>query len=347
MPIGWEKVPPPLEPRTKTVASAGSGAPALPGKSRDEEIEFARTEQFLAESPERTLNDVVLPAVVRSRIDTALSRILYHETLYHGWNLKKLDPHGARTALNFYGPPGTGKTLCAEAIAHHLGKTMIRVSYAEIESKYVGETPKNITAAFKKAKDTDSVLFFDEADSILGKRLTQVTQAADHSVNLTRSVMLMQLDHFDGVVIFATNLQQNYDSAFVRRILAHIEFELPDRACRERLWEQLLPVEVPREPVIDAAWLASISDGLSGGDLRTVILAAAGRAVQRVDQQRYVTRSDFEEEAQAVRRAKASVGAPAKTPITVEEEVPVSALPADVKAQYKLASGDDDPGGLK
>jgi ATP-dependent 26S proteasome regulatory subunit len=156
--------------------------------------------------------------------------------------------------------------------------------------------------------------------------------------------MLMQMDRFDGVVIFATNLQQNYDSAFVRRILAHLEFELPDEACRKQLWEQLLPIEVPREPGIDAQWLASVTKGLSGGDIRTVILTAAGRAVQRTADSQFVTRADFEEEAQEVRRAKDSIGTQARSPVRVVEEVPpVSELPSEVKGRYELATGGRDP----
>ena len=202
-----------------------------------------------------------------------------------------------------FGLPGTGKTFCAEAIADYLGKKIIKVNYAEIESKYVGETPKNITAAFKKAKETKSVLFFDEADSILGKRLTNVTQSADHGVNVSRSVMLLQLDNFDGEVIFASNLAKNYDGAFVRRILAHIEFELPDRECRVKLWNYLLAKEIPTAEDVNLEWLADESNGLSGGDILNVVIAAASRAVQRTGNSQKVLRSDLAEEIHWVRVA--------------------------------------------
>jgi hypothetical protein len=155
--------------------------------------------------PQRSMDDLVLPAAVRHRIDLALSQVDNHEILYQHWNLKKIDPYRVGTALNFYGPSGTGKSLAAEAIAHQRRQLFIDVSYAEIESKYVGDTPKNIEACFRQAAARDAVLVFNEADSILGSRLSNVTQSSDHSVNVSRAVMLSQLDAFGGLVVFTTN----------------------------------------------------------------------------------------------------------------------------------------------
>jgi SpoVK/Ycf46/Vps4 family AAA+-type ATPase len=299
-------------------------------------------ELFVPEWPQRTLGELVVPDAVLARIDTALSRIRFHEVLYRDRNLQKVDPRGSRVAINLYGPPGTGKSLYAEAIAHNLGRPLIRVNYAEIESKYVGETPKNITAAFRKAREARAVLFFDEADLILGRRLTQVTQSADHGVNVSRSVMLLQLDHFDGVVLFATNLARNYDAAFVRRILAHIEFSLPDEACRLRLWQLLLPAEVPVAADLAPGWLARESAGLSGGDILNVVITAASRAVQRAGEARRVCQWDVVEEVERLRRAKRAIGLPAagEGGVAVTEElVRPEESPADARARYERSAG--------
>lgn len=298
--------------------------------------DFPRMENFTPEVPQRSLNDVVLPNAVREQIYTTLNQIKYKEKLYNEWNLKKVDPNGSRTALNFFGPPGTGKSFAAEAIAHHLKKNIIKVNYAEIESKYVGETPKNITAAFKKAKESDSVLFFDEADSVLGKRLTSVTQSADHGVNVSRSVMLLQLDNFDGVVLFATNLPENFDRAFVRRILAHIEFVLPDLDCRKNLWNYLLPNELPRHSSIDISWLAEESEGLSGGDIRNVVILAAGKAVSRPADECQVLKSDIYDAILQVRNAREKVASKFLTCNTTirEEVIDPSKLSLQEQAQY-------------
>ncbi|WP_084502939.1 ATP-binding protein [Desulfatirhabdium butyrativorans] len=304
--------------------------------------EMSRMATFVPEAPIRTLDELVAPMPVKMQIDTALNRIRYHNVLYEDWNLKKIDPYGNRVAINFYGPPGTGKTFCAEAIAHHLNRTIIRVNYAEIESKYVGETPKNIKAAFKKAQEAKSVLFFDEADSILGKRLTQVTQSADHGVNVSRSVMLMELDRFDGIVIFASNLPANYDGAFVRRIMAHIEFILPDVDCLSRLWAYLLPDETPRAADVDTQWLARESEGLSGGDILNVIKLAASMAVTRNGDDRQIEQRDILQAISQVRNAQQKIGSKTSDmdytgarPVQIRQEViAAEQLPPDIQQAY-------------
>ena len=305
---------------------------------REKSDEMNRLEVFVTEEPKKSLDNLVVSSSVRSRVETALNQIHFHDVLYHEWNLQKIDPNGRRVAINLFGPPGTGKSFCSEAIAHHLCKKIIKVNYAEIESKYVGETPKNITAAFAKARETDSVLFFDEADSILGKRLTSVTQSADHGVNVSRSVMLLQLDNFDGVVVFASNLPGNYDAAFVRRILAHVEFELPDSECRMKLWDYLLPTEVPRARDITSKWLTDQSEGLAGGDILSVVKLAASRAVARTGEHQRLSKADILDAIAQVRNSKERVGAftNGHHKISVkEQDVSLDEIPPDAREQYE------------
>lgn len=224
-------------------------------------------------------SDLIFAPEVNRRIAALLCRIRHHRTLYEEWNLQKIDPQGKHVAVNFYGPSGTGKTRAAYALAAELGKPIIEVSYAELESKYVGVTSQNIEAAFAAAREHDAVLFFDEADSLLGKRLSRVTQASDHAVNTSRSVMLKQLDAFDGVVVFASNLVQSFDRAFVRRILEHIELPLPDTATRTLLWQRFITPRITGRGTLDWAALATASDGFSGGLILDAVKLACARAV--------------------------------------------------------------------
>lgn len=265
---------------------------------------------FAVRSPLRSMDDLVVPAAVRHRIDVALSQVDHHEVLYQQWNLKKIDPYRSGTALNFYGPSGTGKSLAAEAIAHRRGQRLIDVSYAEIESKYVGDTPKNIVACFRQAARCRAVLVFNEADSILGSRLSNVTQSSDHSVNVSRAVLLSQLDACRGLVIFTTNFPRNYDAAFVRRILVHVRFDLPDEPTRRLLWTTLVPAEIPRAAPLDTGLLAASSDGLSGGDIVNAVKAAAARAVRRERAHRVLRTGDLVAEIDAIRQARSEVGKP-------------------------------------
>src|SRR5260221_5236457 len=176
------------------------------------------------DAPRRQLANLVLTAETDRQVRTALAKIQYHDRLYHEWGLETVHPEGRGIAINLYGPPGTGKSFAAEAIADHLQRSIIRIDYAQIESRFVGDTPKNIAAAFEAAKESTSVLFFDEADSVLSRRATNITQAADYGVNVSRRTLLLQLELFDRVVVFATKLAANYYPAFVRSILAHAHF---------------------------------------------------------------------------------------------------------------------------
>jgi SpoVK/Ycf46/Vps4 family AAA+-type ATPase len=287
----------------------------------------AATPTFAPRKPLRAMSDLIIPQSVRHRIDLALSQVDNHEILYQEWDLKKIDPYRTGTALNFYGPSGTGKSLAAEAIATHRGQQLIDVSYAEIESKYVGDTPKNIEACFRQAAANNAVLVFNEADSILGSRLSSVTQSSDHSVNVSRAVMLSQLDAFVGLVVFTTNFPRNYDAAFVRRILVHVRFDLPDEATRRALWKTLIPEKIPRNESLDVAVLAGASAGLSGGDMVNVVKAAAGVAVTRVGADRVLRTTDLLAEIEAIRQAKSEVGKSPDHEVKVISTTPVDEVP--------------------
>ncbi|MGC4063907.1 MAG: AAA family ATPase [Polyangiaceae bacterium] len=259
------------------------------------------------EQPKRTLTDLVVSPRIRAQIDNALAMFKYRQILGEEWGFDESDSGASALTINLYGPPGTGKTLCAHAISGSLGRPLLNVNYAALESKYVGDTSKNILEAFRRARAASAVLFFDEADSVLRKRFAQVTQSTEHVVNVTRSVLLVELERFNGIVVFATNLIEGCDPAFFRRMVAHVEFELPDLSCRRSLWEGLIPSKVPRDSNVTAQWLATESDGLSGGELQKLTWRAACRAVQRSKEERRLTRDDFLAEFGLLRTSKVSV----------------------------------------
>ena len=274
---------------------------------------------FVPRKPMYTFEQVILPDAVRSQFRTLRSRIANHRLLYEEWELGKIDPQGRHVAFNLYGVPGTGKTMCVEALADELGKDIIDISYAEIESKYVGDTGKNITAAFRAASESNSLLFFDEADSILGRRMTNVTQAADHGVNVARAVMLKQLDAFDGIVAFATNLSKNFDTAFVRRIAQHIEIPLPNEAGRRVLWEKMVSPKVPGRENLQWDRLVADSEGFAGGDIKNAVVNALAYIASLEGERRRASDAVFLQEIANVHHAKRNVGS--SPIIRVKEEI--------------------------
>ena len=182
--------------------------------------------------------------------------------------------------------------MAAHAVAKQLGLKMICVDYAEIESKYVGETSKNLSSLFKIASETGALIFFDEADALLSKRVTDMHSAADVSVNQTRSVLLTLLNDYKGIIIFATNFIQNFDAAFLRRIRYHIKFNLPDKNLREKLWRFYVPEKLPLSDDVDFSILAEKFKDVSGSDIANAVFSAAVSSAR--EKSETVTQEKFE-----------------------------------------------------
>lgn len=247
-----------------------------------------------------SVNDLVLPQKTKAELDRAIGLRTYQAEVFQEWGFSETHKFDNKMIINLYGEPGTGKTMAAHAIAKSLGKKLVLINYGDIESKYVGETPKNIQAAFEFAKANDAILFFDEADAILSRRVTNMTSATDTSVNQTRSVMLTLLNDYNDTVLFATNFISNYDPAFMRRILVHIEFSLPDLDIRKKLFERYIPKKMPHH--IDIDEIAKISDGLSGSDIANAVLLAA--FATKTDKRSIVTHHDLQEKVEAIQKSK-------------------------------------------
>ena len=224
----------------------------------------------LVESPKWTLEEIALSKSTLEQIDEMIAYIQNKDKLLTEWQFERFLKTGSALSVNFFGVPGTGKSITSEAIAHKLGMSIIRVNYGEVESSLVGGTSENLVSIFQKAQKSNSLLFFDEADSVLSRRIENLSQAADHGVNSAKSTLLTLLDKFDGIIVFATNLFDNYDEAFVRRILFNVEFLPPDLEMRQQLWRFHLSEKVPREVSYDQ--LAVLSEGLCGGDIRNITI---------------------------------------------------------------------------
>ena len=228
-----------------------------------------------AVEPRRSFDDVVLPERTLRSLNHALAIVRKHDLIFRQWGLAERHDTGMGLAFHFAGPPGTGKTICAEALAYSLDRRLLVVRYAELESRWVGQTAKHVAAVFRAAERQDAVLFFDEADAIAGRRFSSVQAAVEREANSVVNVLLHELETFPGVVIFATNLASNMDPAFERRIRTHILFEMPSAEERERIWQvQLHPRKTPLADDVDFRALAEAYPR-SGGDIKNAVLKAA------------------------------------------------------------------------
>jgi SpoVK/Ycf46/Vps4 family AAA+-type ATPase len=284
-------------------------------------------------TPGRTLADVVLPAQTRRMLEQALGQVQNHALIFRGWGLGERHSSGRGLTFNFAGPPGTGKTICAEAVAHALGMKLLIVDYAEAESMWVGQTPKNIAGLFRSAANQDAVLFFDEADAIAMRRSSGSILPHDREMNLTVNVLLRELEAFNGIVIFATNLAANFDPAFERRIRTHVLFEMPGAEERAQIWKlQIHPAKTPLAADVDFVKLAE-RYAVSGGDIKNAVFkaAAAAAAEPGPDFGKKITQGHFEKAMEEVISAHSimqqSVFSEAAAPLP--EPVPAAVAPAE------------------
>ncbi|MEB3883438.1 AAA family ATPase [Lyngbya sp. CCY1209] len=224
----------------------------------------------LSETPQWRLDEIALSKSTREQIEEMIAYVNNRDKLFVEWEFNRFLKTGKGLSINFFGPSGTGKSITAEAIAHQLEMSIIKVNYGELESELVGGTSKNISKVFQESEKSRSLLFFDEADAVLSKRISNLSQAADYGVNSAKSTLLTLMDKFNGVIVFATNLFENYDDAFLRRIIFNVEFPVPDREMRTQLWQFHLSKNIPKNISYERA--TEMSEGLCGGDIRNITI---------------------------------------------------------------------------
>lgn len=239
---------------------------------------------FSAEFPAQRLTtryewkDLVLDAQTREAVDDIVAWVRHQDTLMRDWRLgEKLKP-GFRSL--FYGPPGTGKTLTVSLLGKATGIPVYRIDLSKVVSKYIGETEKNLASLFDHAQLRNWILFFDEADSLFGKR-TETRNANDRAANQQISYLLQRIEDFPGIVILATNLRSNLDEAFARRFQTMVAFQMPGERQRLRLWEDCFKDKpYPLADDVDLARIAR-SYEISGGSIINVLRFACLKAVAR------------------------------------------------------------------
>lgn len=217
--------------------------------------------------------DLVLPEPRLAQLREMVDRLLLQARVLDDWRFLAGRPGARGVRTLFAGPPGTGKTLAAEVMAGALAVDLLVVDLSRVVSKWIGETEKNLAEVFEAAERSRTVLLFDEADALFGKR-TEVSDAHDRYANLETAYLLARLERFGGLAILSTNLRQNLDPAFSRRLEFILDFEPPGRAERLALWRCHLPAEAPLAEDVDLAELAATFP-VVGGLIRNAAVAAA------------------------------------------------------------------------
>ena len=228
--------------------------------------------------PVHTWTDIVLPDDAMSQLREIVLRVVHRHRVLDEWGFDQKLSSGKGINALFAGSSGTGKTMAAEVIANELGLELFKIDLASVVSKYIGETEKNLERIFAAAEQANAILFFDEADALFGKR-SEVRDAHDRYANIEVAYLLQKMEGYEGVSLLATNLRQNMDEAFLRRLAFIVHFPFPDAESRRRIWQGIWPAQVSFAGDVDLDRLAQ-QFKLSGGNIKNIALAAAFSAAE-------------------------------------------------------------------
>jgi SpoVK/Ycf46/Vps4 family AAA+-type ATPase len=223
-------------------------------------------------------DDIVLPADTAAQLREMCQRVAQRQRVLDDWGFEDKLSMGKGVNALFAGPSGSGKTMAVEIISREIELDAYKIDLSGVVSKYIGETEKNLDRIFAAAENANAILFFDEADALFGKR-SEVRDSHDRYANIEISYLLQKMEEYPGIAILATNMRQNLDEAFVRRLTFSVHFPFPDEDSRRRIWSGIWPEAVPLADDVNAAVLARRFK-LSGGNIRNVALAAAFAAAE-------------------------------------------------------------------
>jgi hypothetical protein len=215
-------------------------------------------------------SELIVPPAVDAELDLAVAWVRHRHQVLQEWGFQRRVPMGHGLTALFAGKPGTGKTMAAQVLARELGLDLYRIDLSQVMSKFIGETEKNLARLFDARV---GILFFDEAEAILGKR-SEVKDAHDRYANIEIGYLLQRMEEYDGVTILATNRARDMDEAFMRRLQVVVDFPMPAEPDRLRIWQGMLPAAADRQGDLDLAALARQFEG-SGGEIKNAALAAA------------------------------------------------------------------------
>ncbi len=218
-----------------------------------------------------TIDDLMMPEANKDVLYNICAHVLYRHKVYNEWDMESKFPYGTSVSAMFVGAPGTGKTMAVHVLSNMLNIPIYQIDLSQVVDKYIGETEKHLEEIFDRAQKSNTILFFDEADSVFGKR-SEVTNAKDKYANTQVSYILQRIEQYDGIVILATNFKRNIDDAVLRRVRYIVEFQLPNEQTRLSLWKSSFAKNVPLGD-IDFEYLAADFE-LSGGAIKNIALNA-------------------------------------------------------------------------
>jgi hypothetical protein len=221
-------------------------------------------------------DDLVLPEAQKQLLRDIAGHVRHRATVYERWGFAGRGNRGLGISALFAGASGTGKTMAAEVLAHDLRLDLYRIDLSAVVSKYIGETEKNLRCIFDAAEEGGTILLFDEADALFGKR-SEVRDSHDRYANIEVSYLLQRMECYRGLAILTSNMKSALDTGFLRRIRFVVQFPWPDAEQREEIWRRVFPAATPTDGLRPPA-LAQLN--VAGGSIRNIALHAAFLAAE-------------------------------------------------------------------
>jgi hypothetical protein len=223
-------------------------------------------------------DDLILPPAQMVTLRAIAAQVRHRATVYERWGFAERSMgRGLGVSALFAGPSGAGKTMAGEVLGAELGLDVYRIDLSAIVSKWIGETEKNLRRVFDAAEEGCAILQFDEADALFGKR-SEVKDSHDRHANIEVSYLLQRLEEYRGLSILTSNLRNNIDAAFLRRLRFIVDFAFPEASERVEIWRRVFPRDTPLA-ALDFNRLGQLS--LAGGSIRNIAMTAAFLAAEQ------------------------------------------------------------------
>ncbi len=217
-----------------------------------------------------TFDDLVMSDDIKEELALIPLHVKHSRCVMEDWDFHSRMPYGNGVTALFSGPSGTGKTMASQIIANEIGVGCMRIDLSQCRSKWYGESEERIGEVFDAAEKSCAVLQIEEADAMFRSR------GGDHDRQGQSEVafLLDRMESYSGVAILTTNLKENIDTAFLRRLRFVISFPAPGYEERVELWKKVFPSVDLLAKDVDFDFLARRLE-LTGGNIQQIACRAA------------------------------------------------------------------------
>lgn len=232
------------------------------------------------QKPKYNLEEVVLNENLKHSVSRILAISKNKSKIVNDLKIQNSLKSGNAILCNFHGEIGSGKSCVIHAIANEINKNVAILNYNRLESIQIHNIPRVIKSVFEIAKRQNAILVIQEADRLIKERDVNCSEYNDHIINTVKSCIKSEIENFDSMLFFTSNIKEKVDRYFSRLFFINVEFENPDYYEREQLWKLYIGSELKLSPILDQKTLAQKYDDVTRADIRDILFIAAAIALE-------------------------------------------------------------------